>query len=100
MQAGISMAAVAMSHGIPANLLRRWIRQAELVPGSVRPDALVATGSSPVAVTPCFVPVQLPVKSALPNIRIELRRGATSIAVTWPTDAAGECAAWMLELLR
>jgi transposase len=44
--------------------------------------------------------MQLPAKSALPDIRIELRRGATLIAVTWPTDAAAECAAWMRELLR
>jgi hypothetical protein len=34
------------------------------------------------------------------DIRIELRRGATTIAVAWPADAATECAAWMRELLR
>lgn len=30
----------------------------------------------------------------------ELRRGATTISVTWPADAVVECAAWMRELLR
>ena len=100
MQPGVSMAAVAMANGINANLLRRWVHQAELSPGAVRPDPLVAAGSSLSAATPSFVPMQLPVKNALPDIRIELRRGATSIAVTWPTDAAAECAAWMRELLR
>jgi transposase len=44
--------------------------------------------------------MQLPAKSTACDIRIELRRGATSITVTWPTDAAAECAAWMRELLR
>ncbi|MGH8830281.1 MAG: hypothetical protein ACREXV_04215, partial [Polaromonas sp.] len=34
------------------------------------------------------------------DIRIELRRGATTMAITWPSAAAGECAAWMRELLR
>jgi transposase len=100
MQPGISMAAVAMANGINANLLRRWVREAEQGQGAARPDALVASASRPAAATPSFVPVPLPTKSVRPDIRIELRRGATSIAVTWPTDAAAECAAWMRELLR
>ena len=37
---------------------------------------------------------------ALPDIHIELRRGATSIAVTWPVGAKAECASWLGELLR
>jgi transposase len=50
-----------------------------------------------------FVPLQLPAQAPIaptPDIRIELRRGATSVTVTWPTDAAVECASWMRELLR
>ena len=34
------------------------------------------------------------------DIRIELRRGPTSITVTWPSGAAAECAMWLRELLR
>jgi transposase len=49
-----------------------------------------------------FVPVSL--AAATPerpsDIRIELRRGATTMTITWPTAAAGDCAAWMRELLR
>jgi len=100
MQPGISMAAVAMTNGVNANLLRRWVREAELLCAVQRPDALVATGAMASAATPSFVPMQLPAKSAAPDIRIELRRGATSVNVTWPADAAVECAAWMRELLR
>ena len=44
--------------------------------------------------------MQLPAKTAAADIRIELRRGATSISVAWPTDTATECAIWMRELLR
>lgn len=32
MQPGMSMAAVAMAHGVNANLLRRWVREAEIKP--------------------------------------------------------------------
>src|SRR6218665_3113872 len=35
-----------------------------------------------------------------PDIQIELRRGATSVSVTWPLAAAEQCAVWMRELLK
>ena len=38
-QPGVSMAAVAMARGINANLLRRWVREAEMP----RPKALMAS---------------------------------------------------------
>ena len=41
-----------------------------------------------------------PASPVAQDIRIELRRGTTAIAVTWPSDAAAQCAAWMRELLR
>ena len=85
-QRGASVASVAMSHGINANIVHKWRRLA---------------GAAPVAVT-SFVPVALPAPScAVPaDIRVELRRGATAMTITWPAAAAGECAAWMRELLR
>ena len=100
MQPGMSTASVAMANGINANLLRRWVREAELGRSAARPDAPVANGSPSSVATSSFVPVPLPPKNTSTDIRIELRRGTTSIAVTWPTDAAAQCAAWMRELLR
>jgi transposase len=47
-----------------------------------------------------FVPLSLPGPKANGELRIELRRGTTTISVAWPVDAATECAAWMRELLR
>ena len=98
------MAAVAMANGVNANLLRRWVRAAEMRSGAGRTDALPNVLTAParrVAETPAtFIPMQLPAKTAAADIRIELRRGATSISVAWPTEAAAECAAWMRELLR
>lgn len=95
-QPGVSIAAVAMANGVNANLARRWVLGAERhVPGQ-----LATTCDSGVAPT-SFVPLQLPPAQPAPeDIRIELRRGATVINVSWPSGAAAECAAWMRELLR
>ena len=32
--------------------------------------------------------------------QLELRRGATTMTITWPVASAGDCALWMRELLR
>ena len=82
------MAKVAMSHELNANVVHRWRRQA----GRSGAPALVNMRD--------FVPVSLASTSASADIRIELRRGATTMAITWPAAAAAECAAWMRELLR
>jgi transposase len=34
------------------------------------------------------------------QIQVQLRRGATTVVVSWPSAAAGECAAWLRGLLR
>ena len=94
------MAAVAMVNGVNANLLRRWVRAAEMRPGAEVAHALAAPDRRGGQTSAAFIPMQLPAKTAAADIRIELRRGATSISVAWPTDAAPECAAWMRELLR
>ena len=93
-QPGMSMASVALARGINANLLRRWVREAELPPPA---KALAKPGPA----APAFVPVQLPEPVApAGEIRIDVRRGATTITVGWPMAAAAECAGWMRELLR
>ena len=100
MQPGISMAAVAMAHGINANLLRRWVQETEMKPatGVVRTTSVPVTNAPPSKTL--FVPVALPTPTPPADIRIELQRGTTAVTVTWPANAAVECAAWMRELLR
>ncbi|MFT3811872.1 MAG: transposase [Acidovorax sp.] len=103
MQPGMSMAAVALAHGVNANLLRRWVREAELRPPGIAPDKPAACDIDTPEAKPLFVPVSLPPPVAaapVADIHIELQRGATAIIVTWPASAASECAAWMRELLR
>ena len=87
-QPGASVASVAMSHGINANIVHKWRRLAE------QGSATQAIGA--------FVPVTLPAPNCTPapDIRMELRRGATTRTITWPLAAAVDCAAWMRELLR
>jgi transposase len=83
---GASVASVALSHGINANIVHKWRRLAGVAP-------------LPVA---SFVSVALPAptSAATADIRMELRRGATAMTITWPAEAAADCAAWMRELLR
>jgi len=102
-QPGISIAAVAMANGVNANLLRRWVSEVEMKPSVDDDSAQVAVTASSPTTAPSFVPVSLPspaTPTPLPDIRIELQRGATTVTVTWPASAASECAAWMRELLR
>jgi len=92
-QPGMSMAAVALTRGINANLLRRCVREAEL------PVAMAV--STVASAAPAFVPVQLPPPAAaVADIRIEVRRGTTTVTATSPMAAAADCAGWMRDLLR
>jgi len=98
-QPGVSIAAIAMANGVNANLARRWVIASERGERVQAPS--VAAGVAP----PAFVPLRLqrePTDSepAPADIRIELRRGATAINVSWPCTAAAQCAAWLRELLR
>lgn len=87
---GASVAKVAMSHGINANIVHGWRKLAR------------EAGARPVA-RPEFVPVtiaQAPPVLDERSVGVELRRGATMIKLSWPLSAAGDLASWMRELLR
>ena len=91
---GASVAKVALSHGMNANVVHRWRREARDSAGSVSPGCMRE-----------FVPVSVSVSAPAltqecADIRIELRRGTTTMAINWPSAAASVCAAWMRELLR
>ena len=94
---GVSIASVAMTHGINANLVHKWRRLAQ--------GKLAAAAASPAPVL-TFIPLVIASPTAQPlvvetrELRIELCRGALVATVIWPMSAAAECAAWMRELLR
>lgn len=93
-QPGASVAKVAHAHGLNANLVHAWRKQER--------DKVARHGA--VAPPEAAEFIALPLVSApavsLPDIRVELRRGATTVSITWPSQAAGECAAWLKEWLR
>jgi transposase len=95
---GATVAKVAQANGINVNLLHKWRREQAMRAGS-REAAKPARAITPADAVGAFVPIALPA-SAGDDIRIALRRGATSIEVRWPRSAAGDCAAWLRELLR
>ena len=68
---GASVASVALSHGINANVVHKWRRQSCGVPAVQEP---------------AFVPVSLPPPACVPvpDIRIDLRRGATNVTLNRP----------------
>lgn len=96
LQPGMSMAAVALSRGLNANLLRRWVVEAERT-GFVRQNS---RNAAPVESGSRFIPVPLMSVPAEPVIRIELRSGCGTVIVQWPVSAASECAALLRELTR
>ena len=116
---GASISAVALAHGLNANLVRKW-RHGR---GLKRTD--IATSSSVAAATPVmgapllgsdarFLPIEMcdpahassagsasrtdSAAPADPTIDIELRCGPASLGIRWPVSAAGDCAAWLREV--
>ena len=83
---GASVAKVAMAHGINANVVHRWRQLAREGRGA------------PATITGEFVPVSPPATAR--DIQIQLRRGATTMTISWPLSAAADFGAWMRELLR
>ena len=98
-QPGVSIAAIALARGLNANLLRRWVLLAERT-GTLPVPARPTTASAALEGTRSFVPVPLPSSAAERAIRIEVRRGSTTLSVQWPASAARACARLLRELMR
>ena len=95
---GVSIAAVALAHGLNANMLRKWVIESE---HKVVPPAPSVPASEPPAMPPpTFIPLALPVPAVDGEIHIELQRAGTTIKVAWPAGAARECAGWLRDWLR
>jgi transposase len=100
MRPGVSMAAVALAHSLNANMLRKWVIDAQNVLPP-KPKAAPAQSVQDVPMPgPTFVPLALPAPSVEGEIRIELQRGGTTVTLVWPAAAARECAAWLSDWLR
>lgn len=92
---GASIAAAALERSINANLLRRWVLEAE------RGDSFGLGKIAPPAGGSAFIALPAPAKAPdEPLIQMEVRRGALSVSVQWPASAMPQCALWLRELLK
>lgn len=106
---GASVAAVAQSFKLNDNLVHQWRRGRGANPVSSATSTTLAESA------PQFIALSLPAPSPAPppprpgpapavasaaDIRLEFKRGALGVSVTWPVSAAADCAAWLREVLR
>ena len=113
-QDSASTAALALSHGMNANVLHRWLKEHALQ-GRHRLDNPAHTDTSTgarVALSPSprnppgFIPVKLGAvvhDPKPPELKVELRKGALSMSITWPiscTGATADFVQWSRALLQ
>ena len=95
-QSGASVSGVALSHGINANIVHRWLR--EQTTSALTPQLQARANA--------FVPVTLDESASHPapraelDIRVEVQRANSAIVVKWPLQDSAACAAWLREWLR
>ncbi|WP_460135033.1 IS66-like element accessory protein TnpA [Pseudomonas sp. S1_E04] len=87
---GASIASVALSHSLNANLVHKWIR---------------VQAQKSTALQPAFIPLPIQLagansQAALSNICVEIQHPRGTIKVNWPTESAAACATFLRDLLR
>jgi transposase len=93
-----SVAAVALANGLNANMLRRWVREAERA-AAEEPSSITAPQP------PLFVQLPMPpiepvalAPAAAATTFVEIHREGTCVYVTLPVGI--DSAAWLREVLR
>jgi transposase-like protein len=100
-----SVAAVALANGLNANMLRRWVREAEGARSNpaADPPALDRPAFVPVTVsvvrppTPVAPSASSQASPPLLSIAVEIHRGGTSVHANLPLDERS--ATWLREVL-
>ena len=107
---GASIAALAMQHGMNANVLHRWLKEYEQ--GRHRLGNADAATAADHPVKPTFIPIALAAPepegpsqasantAVAGSIRIACCRNGLTITVDWPLAGANECAQLLREVLR
>ena len=100
----VSVAAIALSHDINANLLRKWIREYGQVQSRPSDQRLQATpiNASFVEVTPTASPPPLTAHQQSPNtglIMVELPSKQGPVRLHWPAEYADRLAVCLKVLL-
>ena len=97
-QTGVSIASVALERGLNANLLRRWVHEAEH--GDAPIAIMPAKSSAVLAEAGGFIPVSVPSGADDSPIKIELRVGAKRLTLQWPASQAQACAVLLRALMK
>jgi transposase len=100
---GASIAALASSHGMNANVLHRWLKEhahhgRHQLAKPTKSEALAA-----ISPTAAFLPVKLTAPAPDPKgteIKAELRKGGLSMNITWPISSSAEFASWATALFK
>ena len=99
-QPGASLSAVALTHGLNANMVRKWVTEA----GASRMPAAAAQHCGAIlsaeVKAPAFVPLAVSPGAPVAPITLELQRRGACIKISWPIEAAEHCASMLRELLR
>ena len=98
-QTGVSIAALAGHHGMNASVLHRWIKEHQ----HSGCHAVVERPAPNTRGVPAFVPIPLQLPKPAGNaheIKIQLRRDALTIDVTWPMHAVADLASWTAAVLK
>ena len=92
-QPGASVAKIAMSHGINANIVHGWRKHARQAP--------IAAGGAVTSFTPVAMePSTVDESGKEQHVCIELHRAGLLVKFTWPLSAAEQLSAWTREFLR
>ena len=91
-QPNVSVAAVALEHGVNANLLRRWIRQ---FPPQPMPPAVPSSAT--------LIPVRVSAPIVQPTnevIELNIQKNGVGVDIRWPAHHADACARWLSDRLK
>ena len=88
---GVSVARIALDHGLNDNMVRRWIKAADADLAPVKPDFI------PLALPAPALP--MPPVSIQDSICIEVSRAGGTVTVRWPTSEVDRATAFLRELL-
>ena len=92
---GASVAGVALSHGINANIVHRWLRE------HAHGTLVVQTRSFvPIKLEPPVTQSHAPDAEASADIRVEIRKGTNAVVVNWPLSGASSCASCLRDWLN
>jgi hypothetical protein len=83
-----------------ANVLHRWLKEHQRGGSHQLVEAGMHAAADVPSRGPAFIPLALPPAPKEQEVKIELRKGALSMVITWPLSAAADLASWTAAILK